>query len=85
MNAFCGKWTCPTCVGMPTVFFTHSATDIQWPELAELICSNPNDKKSHGEVVIENSAIADWFSYERVIQFMKYFYLGILGVKDYLL
>ena len=70
-------------LGMPTVFFTHSAADIQWPELAELICSNRNDKKSRSDAVIENPAIADWFFYERVIQFMKYFYKGILGVKDY--
>ena len=70
-------------LGMPTVFFTHSAADIQWPELAELICSNPNDKKSRSDAVIENPAIADWFFYERVIQFIKYFYKGILRVKDY--
>ena len=25
-------------LGMPTVFFTHSAADGQWPELARLIC-----------------------------------------------
>ncbi len=25
-------------LGMPTVFFTHSAADSQWPELSHLIC-----------------------------------------------
>ena len=25
-------------LGLPTVFFTHSAVDTQWPELAKLIC-----------------------------------------------
>ena len=24
-------------LGLPTVFFTHSAADLQWPELARLI------------------------------------------------
>ena len=26
-------------LGLPTVFFTHSAADLQWPELSRLICS----------------------------------------------
>ena len=25
-------------LGLPTIFFTHSAADLQWPELAHLIC-----------------------------------------------
>lgn len=25
-------------LGLPTIFFTHSAADLQWPELARLIC-----------------------------------------------
>ena len=33
-------------LGMPTVFFTHSAADMQWPELANLICPNPADRRS---------------------------------------
>ena len=28
-------------LGLPTIFFTHSAADLQWPELARLIC--PDD------------------------------------------
>ena len=27
-------------LGLPTVFFTHSAADTQWPELANLICES---------------------------------------------
>lgn len=27
-------------LGVPTIFFTHSAADLQWPELAKLICPN---------------------------------------------
>ncbi len=26
-------------LGLPTVFFTHSAADLQWPELARLLMS----------------------------------------------
>jgi len=31
-------------LGLPTIFFTHSAADLQWPELARLIC--PEDPES---------------------------------------
>ncbi len=34
------------CVGMPTVFFNHSAADNQWPELARLIAENPDESSS---------------------------------------
>ena len=27
-------------LGLPTVFFTHSAADLQWLELANLICQD---------------------------------------------
>ena len=57
-------------LGLPTVFFTHSAADIQWPELANLI--RP-----------DNLAFADWFFYEHFHQFLKCFYVDILGAKDY--
>ena len=33
--------------------------------------------------LIDNPAIADWFFYERFQQFLKCFYLDILGTKDY--
>ena len=32
-------------LGLPTIFFTHSAADLQWSELAQLICpDNPNSR-----------------------------------------
>ena len=31
-------------LGMPTVFFTHSAADGQWPKLARLICPDKKDR-----------------------------------------
>ena len=71
-------------LGLPTLFFTHSAADLHWPELAHLICpAHPEDKNARSHAVIQNPAIADWFFCQRVQQFMKYFYQDVLGVKDY--
>ena len=71
-------------LGLPTLFFTHSAADLHWPELAHLICpAHPEDKNARSHAVIQNPAIADWFFWQRVQQFMKYFYQDVLGVKDY--
>ena len=70
-------------LGLPTVFFTHSAADLQWPELARLICPEDPDNKSRcSQALLENPAIADWF-YQRVRLFMKDFYEEVLGVKGY--
>ena len=47
-------------LGLPTIFFTHSAADLQWPELAHLICpDNPECSSSRNKAVLENPAIAD--------------------------
>ena len=47
-------------LGLPTVFFTHSAADGQWPELARLICDHdPDSSSSRSKAVSENPAIAD--------------------------
>ena len=34
-------------LGLPTIFFTHSAADLQWPELARLICHINNNPTAH--------------------------------------
>ena len=71
-------------LGLPTIFFTHSAADIQWPELANLICQdNPEDASARRYAVIDNPAVADRYFYEQFQQFLKCFYLNILGAKDY--
>ena len=71
-------------LGMPTVFFTHSAADNQWPELARLICTdNPESSSSRSTAVNQNPAIADWFFYERISKFVEAFYVDILGATDY--
>ena len=71
-------------LGLPTVFLTHRAVDLQWPELARLICpDNPESRSKRSEALVVNPAIADWFFYQRIRLFMKGFYDDVLGVKDY--
>ena len=71
-------------LGLPTIFFTHSAADLHWPELTKL--TNPDDGNSNSnrnEALIKNPAISDWFFYHRIEEFIKAFYLDILGATDY--
>lgn len=71
-------------LGLPTVFFTHSAADLQWPELACLICPNDTTSTSaRNKALQENPAIADWFFHECINKFIDAFYVGILGATDY--
>ena len=71
-------------LGVPTIFFTHSAADLQWPELAKLICPNNSDSRNAcAKAIIENPALADWFFYYRVMNFIKHFYIGVFGVTNY--
>ena len=71
-------------LGLPTIFFTHSAADLQWPELACLICpEGPDTAASRMKAVNENPAIADWFFFYRVQKFMEAFYIGVLKATDY--
>ena len=71
-------------LGLPTIFFTHSAADLQWPELAHLICpDDPDSRESCAKAVIENPAIADWFFYHRVEEFIKSYNVRVLSATDY--
>ena len=66
-------------LGMPTIFLTHSAADLQWPELARLICpDDPDSSSSRSKALMENPAIADWFFYHRINKFIDVFYKGVL-------
>ena len=52
-------------LGLPTLFFTHSVADLQWPELVSLICPDtPESVHARREAVAVNPAITDWFFYE---------------------
>ena len=71
-------------LGLPTIFFTHSAADLQWPELARLVCpDNPDSRTARAKAVIDNPALSDWFFYHRIIEFVKVFSVGVLGATDY--
>lgn len=49
-------------LGLPTVFFTLSAADIQWPGLADLLnVEETGDSAARSRAVIENPCIADSF------------------------
>ena len=70
-------------LGLPTVFFTHSAADLQWPELARLICPDDQDSSfARNKAVQENPAIADWFFYHHIVNFIDAFYTAVLGATD---
>ena len=69
-------------LGLPTVFFTHSAADTQWPELANLICAhNPSSKSERIQAVVSNPAIADSFFFQRIKLFLKHFYNDTLNAR----
>ena len=71
-------------LGLPTVFFTHSAADLQWPELARLICpDDPDSSSSRSKALQENPAIADLFFHHRIQKFVDAFYVGVLGATDF--
>ena len=61
-------------LGLPTIFLTHGAADLQWPELVCLICpDDPECSSSYNKDVLENPAIADWFFYYRIQKFIESF------------
>ena len=66
------------------LFFTHSAADTQWPELANLTCKdNTQSKFKRTEAVIKNPVTADWFFFQQIKLFIKHFYKDKLHAKDY--
>ena len=71
-------------IGLPTVFFTHSAADHQWPDLARLLSAeDPGSSTSRARAIIDNPALSDWFFSHRIQKFIEAFYVGLLHVKDY--
>ena len=71
-------------LGLPTVFFTLSAADLQWPELADLLDVEESESSTRrSRAVIENPCLADWFFYHRVMKFMSVFFVDVLNATDY--
>ena len=60
----------------------HSAADLQWPELAHLIC--PDSSSARNKADQKNPAITDCFFYGRVVKLIDAFYTGVLGATEYL-
>ena len=49
-------------LGLPTAFFTLSAADLQWPELADLLdIVQAENSTTRSRAVIENPCMTDWF------------------------
>jgi len=63
-------------LGLPTIFFTHSEADLQWPKLACLICESSS---SRSKAVTDNPAVADWFFHHHIQKFMDAVYISLLG------
>ena len=54
-------------LGLPTILFAHSEADLQWSELAGLICpQDPESSSSHSKAVTDNSAVAVWFFHHHI-------------------
>ena len=71
-------------LGLPKHFFTLSAADLQWPELANLLdIDEPHNSTARAKAVVENPCLTDWFFYNRVMKFMDMFFIGILKANDY--
>ena len=70
-------------LGMPTIFFTHSAADFHWPDLARLFQNCTSNDFTQREAVADNPAIADWHFYNRVQKFVQCYYIEILGATDF--
>ena len=71
-------------LGLPTVFFTLSAADLQWPELADLLnVERAEGSSARSRAVIENPCLADCFFYHRVMKFMDAFFIDTLQANDY--
>ena len=58
-------------IGLPTVFSTHSAADLKWPELAHLSCpEEPDSSASQSKALIKKNS---WFSYDHLHKFIDVF------------
>ena len=69
-------------LGLPTIFFTHSAADMHWPELGELFKKMDPSVKSMSSYLIDNPAIASWYFDFRINQYISHHYINVLGAVD---
>jgi len=60
------------------IFLTHSAADLQWPELARLAGPQNAGQTDHNNALIENPTIVDRLFYHSMQKFVDVFYDNIL-------
>jgi len=71
-------------LGLPTVFFTLSAADLQWPELANILGVEELDSSTaRSNAVVDYPCLTDLFFYHRVMKFMDVFFMHTMNAKDY--
>ena len=71
-------------LGLPTLFVTLSAADLQWPELFEMLgLPEETTHTTRAHALNSNPAAADWLFWRRVQLFMKAYYVDLLGAADY--
>jgi len=71
-------------LGLPTVFFTLSAADLQWPELATLLnVADTGNTVDRSRAVAQNPSMAERVFYHRVSKFMDTYFGKILKAEDY--
>ena len=71
-------------LGLPTIFFTHSAADTQWDDLYRLMINEDKDiPRSKSACLIDNPAIASYFFHVKINKYIKTYYQNLLGATDY--
>ncbi|KAI3934810.1 hypothetical protein MKW98_026218 [Papaver atlanticum] len=78
-------------LGPPTIFFTLSAADLQWPELYKLLDTenrleslDPNRRRrERAKLLNENPLVVSWFLQKRVDLFLKLFLKKEFKVVDH--
>ena len=79
-------------LGSPTIFFTLSSADHQWPELIRILDTNSdhpeyrNEFREHmrrSKLINENPMLAVWFFELRVVHFIKNVIFKKYAVRDY--
>ncbi|KAI3935332.1 hypothetical protein MKW98_027152 [Papaver atlanticum] len=78
-------------LGPPTIFFTLSAADLQWPELYALLdpeniletLSPMEKRREKGRLLNENPLVVSWFFQKRVLIFFKEYLKKQFSVIDH--
>lgn len=70
-------------VGCPTFFTTFSVADFYWPDVAQLLNTDVNDRKAMVDAVIRNPILVDSYVSNKFITFVKLVLCRIWPVSDY--